>query len=213
MASNAILLITLALINLIYTSFAFDTRPLLDFCVARSNGKACKDPKAVTANDFFLSGPNKPGNTSNPNGVSVNYASAATVPGFNTLGLAHARAEFAENGYFPPHTHPRASEVIYVVEGAVEAGFMSSTPQNKYYSKILKKGDVFIIPMGLVHHVRNVAKGKSVLTATFNSQNPGFINLPNNILAAKPAVDTAFLAQVFKLDQNTVKDLQNKSWI
>ncbi|KAG6427026.1 hypothetical protein SASPL_111265 [Salvia splendens] len=212
MASKAILVITLALINFIYTSSAFDTRPLLDFCVARSNGKACKDPKAVTANDFFLSGPQKAGNTSNPNGVSINYASAATVPGFNTLGMALARAEFAENGYFPPHTHPRASEVIYVVEGAVEAGFMSSTPQNKYYSKILKRGDVFIIPMGLVHHVRNVAKGMSVLTATFNSQNPGFINLPNNILAAKPAVDTAFLAQVFKLDQKTVKDLQNKSW-
>ncbi|XP_057782763.1 putative germin-like protein 2-1 isoform X2 [Salvia miltiorrhiza] len=213
MASTAILFITLALFNSICISLGFDTSPLLDFCVADSTGKACKDPKTVTANDFFLGGPHLPANTSNPNGVSINFAGAATVPGFNTLGLTLGRVEFARNGYLPPHIHPRASEVIYVVEGAVEAGFITSSPEYKYYTKILKTGDVYIVPIGLVHHVRNVAKGKSVVTATFNSQSPGFISLPNNIFAAKPPVDTNFLAATFKLDEKTVKDLQTKSWL
>ncbi|KAL1557597.1 germin-like protein subfamily 1 member 11 [Salvia divinorum] len=57
MASNAILFIALAFLNSIRISMAFDPSPLQDFCVAPALGLAvtstCKDPKLVTADDFF----------------------------------------------------------------------------------------------------------------------------------------------------------------
>ncbi|KAL1559596.1 germin-like protein subfamily 1 member 11 isoform X2 [Salvia divinorum] len=212
MASVAILCMTLALMNSICISLAFDTRPLLDFCVTDPIGIGkCKVKKAVTANDFFMSGLDRPG-PFNSYGVAPVIASAATTPGFNTMGQTYHQAELAPNGYLPPHLHPRASEVITVLEGTMEVGFVTSYPDYKYYSKVLNKGDAIIIPLGLLHTVRNVAIGKSVITVSFNSQNPGFIFIPDSLFAAKPAINSTYLAAAFKLDEKTVKDLQTKLW-
>ncbi|XP_057782787.1 germin-like protein subfamily 1 member 15 [Salvia miltiorrhiza] len=209
MASIAILLITF---NFICTSFAFDPRPLQDFCVADPPGNAtCKDPKTVTANDFFLSGLDRPG-PFNAYGTTAVRAKSDTVPGFNTLGLTFVRSEYAPNGYLPPHIHPSSSEVIYVVEGMLEVGFITTYPEYKYYSKVLNKGDVFIIPVGLLHTQRNVARTKTVITAASNTQNRRVIYTPDSVFAAKPAINSHYLAGAFKLDEKTIKDLQTKPW-
>ncbi|XP_062096878.1 germin-like protein subfamily 1 member 7 [Humulus lupulus] len=58
---------------------AYDPSPLQDFCVEVDephkalfvNGKFCKDPKEVNADDFFTSGLNIAGNTDNPVGSKV----------------------------------------------------------------------------------------------------------------------------------------------
>ncbi|XP_042068304.1 germin-like protein subfamily 1 member 11 [Salvia splendens] len=215
MAASAILFITIALLNSIRLSLAFDPRPLQDICVAPTLGLAttstCKDPRLVTANDFYMTGLNRP-RPYNPYGVAFTVASVATTPGFNTQGQTLIYAEFEPNGIAPPHIHPRASEIIYVIEGSVEVGFVTSFPDYKYYSKVIKRGDVFLLPVGLVHTVRNVARGKSITTVSLNSQNPGFIFLPDSLYAAKPPINTSYLARASKLDENTVKDLQTKMW-
>ncbi|KAH6757225.1 hypothetical protein C2S52_023553 [Perilla frutescens var. hirtella] len=174
-----------------FISFAFDTTPLQDFCVGTSQIGACKDPKTVTPNDFSLSGLHLPGNTSNPYGASVTVVSSTTVPGLNGLGLTFMRVDLAAGGFFPPHFHSRATELVVVLE-------------------VLNKGDVFVVPVGLVHSVRNLNKGNSVAMVAFNSQNPGITNLPNAIFAAKPAVDSGYLAGAFQLDKKTVESLQRK---
>lgn len=51
------------------------------------NGKACKDPKLVTASDFSLAGLHLAGNTNNAVGSRVTPAFAAHIPGLNTLGI------------------------------------------------------------------------------------------------------------------------------
>ena len=42
-----------------------DNNKLFFLCVVFVNGKFCKDPTMVSANDFFFSGLNIPGNTGN----------------------------------------------------------------------------------------------------------------------------------------------------
>ncbi|KAL1557710.1 putative germin-like protein 2-1 [Salvia divinorum] len=211
MASISAVFSILALLNFVCIAFAFDASPLQDFCVADSTGKAlCKDPSTVTSNDFFRSGFHLPGNTSNPYGAAVVVASATTVPGLNGLGLTFMRADLALNGFFPPHFHSRATELVVVIEGSLEIGFITSYPSYKYYSKILGKGDVFVVPVGLVHNVRNLANGNSVALVAFNSQNPGITNLPNGLFAAQPEIDNVYLSKAFQLDVNTIKELQKK---
>ncbi|WMV12280.1 hypothetical protein MTR67_005665, partial [Solanum verrucosum] len=69
---------------------ASDPSPLQDFCVAVNdskttvfvNGKVCKDPKLVTADDFFRSGLNKLGNTSNQLGSIVIAVNGRLYVGF-----------------------------------------------------------------------------------------------------------------------------------
>ncbi|KAF9603838.1 hypothetical protein IFM89_038021 [Coptis chinensis] len=115
------------------------------------NGKFCKDPKLATANDFFFSGLHMPGNTSNQLGSAITPANVAQIPGLNTLGISLARVDFAPYGLTSPHTHPRATEIVVVVEGTLYVGFVTSNPDNRFITKVLYQGDVFVIPVGLIH--------------------------------------------------------------
>ncbi|XP_057782862.1 putative germin-like protein 2-1 [Salvia miltiorrhiza] len=210
MTLRSILLSAFGLINFMRPTFAFDTSPLQDFCVADATTKACKEAAKVTSNDFFFSGLHLAGNTSNPYGVAVATVSAAQIPGLNNLGMTLMRVDMAANGFFPPHIHPRATELVTVLEGSMEVGFITSYPDYNYFTKILQKGDVFVVPVGLVHNVQNLAKGNTVAMVAFNSQNPGITNFPNAVFEAKPAVDTDYLARSFRLDKKTIEDLKKK---
>ncbi|KAK9999237.1 hypothetical protein SO802_018840 [Lithocarpus litseifolius] len=67
---------------------AYDPSPLQDFCVAINrtnsavfvNGKFCKDPAAVTADDFFFSELNTPANTANEVGFNVTLVNVDMLP-------------------------------------------------------------------------------------------------------------------------------------
>uniref|UniRef100_J3M1G1 Germin-like protein n=1 Tax=Oryza brachyantha TaxID=4533 RepID=J3M1G1_ORYBR len=140
-------------------ALASDPSPLQDFCVADKlsnvfvNGFVCKNPKQVTANDFFFRGLNVAGNTMNAQGSAVTPVTVVELPGLNTLGISLARIDFAPNGgQNPPHTHPRATEVLTVVQGTLLVGFVTSNQNgNQLVSRQLGEGDVFVFPMGLIH--------------------------------------------------------------
>ncbi|KAK4369456.1 hypothetical protein RND71_013248 [Anisodus tanguticus] len=53
----------------------------------------------------------------------------------------------------PVHTHPRASELLFLVSGMLEVGFIDST--NKMFNQMLQTGDVFVFPKRLVHYQYN----------------------------------------------------------
>ncbi|KZV19438.1 hypothetical protein F511_08779 [Dorcoceras hygrometricum] len=115
---------------------ASDPSPLQDFCVAVNdsqasvfvNGKICKNPNQVTADDFYFSGLNKPGNTANPVGSRVTPVNVNQIPGLNTLGISLVRVDYAPYGLNPPHTHPRGTEILVVVKGTLYVGFVTSNP-------------------------------------------------------------------------------------
>ncbi|KAA8544455.1 hypothetical protein F0562_022505 [Nyssa sinensis] len=145
------------------------------------NGKSCQDPKLATANDFFFPGLNIPRNTSNPLGSMVSLVNVAQIPGLNTLGVSLARIDFAPNGLNPPHTHPRASEILTVLEGTLYVGFVTSNPDNRLITKVLYQGDVFVFPVGLIHFQLNVGNTAAVALSALSSQNPGAITIANAV--------------------------------
>ncbi|KAH6788217.1 RmlC-like cupins superfamily protein [Perilla frutescens var. hirtella] len=193
MAIRLLLTITSILALASSLAYASDPSPLQDFCVAVNdsrasvfvNGKICKDPKTVTADDFFFSGLNKPGNTSNPN---------------------------------PPHTHPRATEILVVVEGTLYVGFVTSNPanpneKNKLFTKTLYPGDVFVFPEGLIHFQFNTGKTNAVAFAGLSSQNPGVITIANAVFGSNPPISVDVLTRAFQVDANVVKYLQGQFWM
>ncbi|KAI9186982.1 hypothetical protein LWI28_023040 [Acer negundo] len=200
---------------------ASDPSPLQDFCVAINdtknvvfvNGKFCKDPKLATPNDFFFSGLNNPRNTENQVGSTVTPVNVAQIPGLNTLGISLARIDFAPyGGLNPPHTHPRATEILVVQEGTLYVGFVISNPENKLFTKVLNQGDVFVFPVGLIHFQFNIGKTEAVAIAALSSQNPGVITIANAVFGSNPAINPDVLSKAFQLDQNVVKSLQKKFW-
>lgn len=174
----------------------------------RVNGFACKDAKDVVAEDFFFSGLHVAGNTSNKQGSAVTAANVVQIPGLNTMGISMVRIDYAPKGLNPPHTHPRATEILTVLEGSLYVGFVTSNPNNTLISKVLNKGDVFVFPKGLVHFQYNYGTEKAVVLAALSSQNPGVITIANTVFGSKPATSDDILAKAFQVDQKTVNCIQ-----
>nr|GEU61453.1 putative germin-like protein 2-1 [Tanacetum cinerariifolium] len=197
-------------------ALAYEPAPIQDFCVSdpnssvKLNGVACKNPMQVQAEDFFFSGLHLRGNTSNAVGSMVTPVFATQLPGLNTLGISMVRIDYAPWGLNPPHTHPRATEILTVLEGTLQVGFVTSNPVNCHISKVLQKGDVFVFPVGLVHYQRNVGKGNAVVIAALSSQNPGAITIANAVFGANPSIPSDILARAFQVDTSLVAQLQAK---
>ncbi|KAE8707791.1 Germin-like protein subfamily 1 member 14 [Hibiscus syriacus] len=197
---------------------ASDPSPLQDFCVAVKdikngvfvNGKFCKDPKLAVAEDFFFSGLNKPGNTANPVGSNVTMVNVDALPGLNTLGISLVRIDYAPNGVNPPHTHPRGSEILLLVQGTLLVGFVTSNTDNRLFTKILNPGDVFVFPFGMIHFQFNIGKTAAVAFAGLSSQNAGVITIANAVFGSNPPINPDVLTKAFQLDKNTVKYLQSR---
>ncbi|KAH7571781.1 hypothetical protein JRO89_XS04G0140300 [Xanthoceras sorbifolium] len=177
---------------------ASDPSPLQDFCVA--------------IDDYKSGGLNVPRNTSNPVGSTVTPVNVAQIAGLNTLGVSLVRIDYAPYGQNPPHTHPRASEILVVQEGTLYVGFVTSNPENKLFTKVLNKGDVFVFPVGLIHFQFNIGKTNAVAFAALSSQNPGVITIANAVFGSDPAINPDVLARAFQLDQKVVESLQAKFW-
>ncbi|TYH60975.1 hypothetical protein ES332_D07G017000v1, partial [Gossypium tomentosum] len=165
-------------------------------------GYSCKKLELVTVDDFVFSGLHA-GNTSNLIKAAVTPAFTAQFPGVNGLGISIARLDLAVGGVVPMHTHPDSSEIIVVIQGIIDAGFVSSA--NKVYFKTLKTGDIMVFPQGLLHFQINAGTTPALAYVSFSSPSPGvqildfalFGNdLPSNIIE-----ETTFLddAQVKKL--------------
>ena len=134
----------------------------------------------------------------------------AQIPGLNTLGIALARIDYAPWGVVPPHVHPRATEILTVIEGSLEVGFVTSNPENRLISKVLQKGDVFVLPVGLVHFQRNVGHGNAFSISGLSNQNPGVITIGNAVFGSNPAIADDLLAKAFQVDKSVVGQLQAK---
>ncbi|XP_028771797.1 germin-like protein subfamily 1 member 13 [Neltuma alba] len=196
---------------------AYDPSPLQDFCVGVNdtklgvfvNGRFCKDPKLVKAEDFFFH--INEGNTSNPLGSQVTQVSVAEFPGLNTLGISLARIDYAPYGLNPPHTHPRATEVLSVLEGTLMVGFVASNQNdNRFFTKVLNKGDVFIFPFGMIHFQINVGHGNAVALSSLSSQNPGVITIARAVFGSNPLIPSDVLSKAFQVDKKIIALLQQQ---
>ena len=174
------------------------------------NGFACKDPKRVEANDFFYSGLHVAGNTSNAVGSRVTPVAVSQIAGLNTLGISLARVDYAPLGINPPHTHPRASEILLVIEGTLQVGFVTSNPENRLFTKVLQKGDVFVFPQGLIHFQRNVGYKNAIAIAALSSQNPGVITIANAVFGSNPSIDSDILAKAFQVQGKIIDQIQSR---
>ncbi|KAK4490616.1 hypothetical protein RD792_001304 [Penstemon davidsonii] len=203
------------IVSLAPFSYASDPSPLQDFCVALNasavpvfvNGKFCKNPNMVVADDFYFSGLNKPGNTSNAVGSNVTAVNVDNLPGLNTLGISAVRIDYKPNGLNPPHTHPRATEILVVLEGTLFVGFVTSNPGNKLFTKYLNPGDVFVFPEGLIHFQLNVGKTNAIAFAGLSSQNPGVITIAKAVFGSEPTIDPNVLAMAFQVEMNMIDSL------
>lgn len=172
------------------------------------NGFACKNEANVTADDFFFAGIAKPGVINNTVGSLVTGANVEKIAGLNTLGVSLSRIDFKPGGLNPPHTHPRATEIIFVLEGELDVGFVITS--NKFISKKIKQGEVFVFPKGLLHFQKNNGDKPASVISAFNSQLPGTLSIAAALFTATPAVPDDVLTQTFQIATKEVDTIKAK---
>ncbi|XP_010934325.2 oxalate oxidase 1 [Elaeis guineensis] len=215
MATHHLLLLLLCSAHFFLSPCRSDPDPLQDFCVANLrasditvDGFPCKPTSGVAADDFFSTVLSKEGNTNNVFSSNLTSANVLSFPGLNTLGLSMNRVDFAPGGVNPPHSHPRSAELVLVTKGRLLVGFVSTS--NVFYSRVVKAGEIFVIPRGLVHFQYNVGKKKALAITVFNSQLPGAVVAPLALFGSKPAIPSEVLAKAFQVDQQVVKLIKSK---
>ena len=130
------------------------------------------------------------------------------------MGISLARLDFAPYGLNPPHTHPRATEILVVVEGTLLVGFVTSNPppnmKNKLFTKVLNPGDVFVFPEGLIHFQFNIGKSPAFAFSGLSSQNPGVITIANAVFGSEPPISIDVLVKAFQVHNDVIKLLESQ---
>ncbi|CAA6659328.1 unnamed protein product [Spirodela intermedia] len=161
---------------------------VVDFCVAdlaaapTPAGYPCKKEAALTVDDFVFSGLSKAANTTNIIKAAVTPAFDAQFPAVNGLGISLARLDLAPGGVIPLHVHPNGNEVLVVTQGAIAAGFVSSS--NAVYYKTLHKGDVMVFPRVFSTSRSTPAADPQWPWSASAAPTRGFKSLPSRCLGA-----------------------------
>ena len=143
--------------------------------------------------------------------AAVTAASVTNFAGLNTLGISAARIDFDKGGINPPHTHPRATELLFVAKGELYVGFVSSNgPNNTLFATTIYAGELFVFPKGLVHFQLNVGKGPAVAFSALSSQNPGVQQVAPALFHSVPPVNDKVLEQGFRIGADTVRFIEKR---
>lgn len=139
-----------------------------------------------------------------PANFTVTKASMGNFPALNGQSVSMAVLTYPRGGVNPLHTHPRAAELLLLVQGYLEVGFVDTT--NKLYTRSLQHGDTFVFPKGLVHFQFNCGSGPAVALSAFGSANAGTVSVPMSTFGVD--IDDGILAASFKTDVATIQKLK-----
>lgn len=162
---------------------------LLGLLLSASNIVKASDPDlttdfgitSISAANFTFTGFRNP----QPGAQGVATPTAASfqqLPGLTGLGLTAVLFEFGPQSQISPHTHPRASEIFYVLSGTVDVGFVDTN--NDLFETTLQTGDLFVFPKGLLHFQRNNGGTPASGFSALSSENPGTLLLASALFTS-----------------------------
>ncbi|KAJ1432404.1 RmlC-like cupin domain superfamily [Sesbania bispinosa] len=126
-------------------------------------------------------------------------------PALNGQSISYALFQYPAGSINPPHTHPRAAELLFLVSGSLQVGFVDT--KRTLYTQNLQPGDMFIFPKGLIHYQYNPHSVSATAISAFGSVNAGTVSIPLSIFGT--GIDDVILAKAFNTDIYTVKKLRS----
>ena len=140
-----------------------------------------------------------------PTTFKVKKASLAEFPALNGQSVSFAVLQYPAGSVNPPHTHPRSAEPLFLLDGALEVGFVDTT--NKLFTQTLQAGDMFVFPKGLVHYQFNCdVKNSAIAISAFGSANAGTISVPTTVFTT--GIDNGILATSFMTNIATIQAIK-----
>jgi hypothetical protein len=91
-----------------------------------------------------------------------------------------------------PHTHPRATEINFSVNGTLRAGLLTENGA-RFILNDLKPGTASVFPMGAIHFEMNTGCEPALFVAAFNSEDPGVLSVAQRYFGIPPDIIGAAL--------------------
>jgi len=111
---------------------------------------------------------------------------------------------FAPNGINGPHTHPRSSGLLLVLQGWLEVGFVDW--ENRLFSQVIEAGDILCSLKGWrTSKWTETQSTPLLLLPCFGSSSPGTVVIQKALFDS--GMDTDVLAISSKVDAETIKKL------
>ncbi|KAL2333844.1 hypothetical protein Fmac_015057 [Flemingia macrophylla] len=126
-------------------------------------------------------------------------------PALSGQSISYALFQYPGGSINPPHIHPRAAELLFLVSGSLQVGFVDT--KRTLYTQNLQPGDVFIFPKGLIHYQYNPQSASATAISGFGSANAGTVSIPLSVFST--GIDDVILAKAFKIDTYTVKKIRS----
>jgi len=99
-------------------------------------------------------------------------AAAANFPALTGEAISMAVAFIGPCGLVTPHTHPRATEISYVLNGTMEVGFIQENGA-RFVTNTVGPGEAAVFPKGSIHYEQNLGCEPMTFIAALNSEDPG----------------------------------------
>ena len=200
MTSSSLLLVLLALWAAPLAAVAGDPDILTDYIIP-----ATTNPVNITGAFFSYSGLRGALALQAPENFTVAKASMAEFPALNGQSVSYAVLSYGPGSINPTHTHPRASELLLVLDGALSVGFVDTA--GNLFTQDLAAGDMFVFPKGTVHWQFNSGTQPAKALSAFGSAAAGLVSLPVTLFGASN-IDDVVLAKSFKADVATIQKLK-----
>jgi hypothetical protein len=143
--------------------------------------------------DFFNP---QPGSitASGPDGHIVT-ARRDTFPALTDNGIALSVGFLGPCGLNTPHTHPRATEFNFAVNGTLRVGFLQENDAPFVMNTVLP-GQATLFPQGAIHFEQNLGCEPVIFVAAFSNEDPGTSAIANNFFALPSDIVGATLGQL-----------------
>lgn len=137
-------------------------------------------------------------------GGSILLATVDNFPILEELGISGAISFVQPCGLNIPHSHPRASEFFFVVEGILDTGFVQENGFNTEIETQLGTYQGTVFPMGSIHYQQNPTCSPAVFVAALNNEDPGRSDIATNFWMLDSDVISAALGNATTIDGTNI---------
>lgn len=140
-----------------------------------------------------------------PGTFTIKKGAVDVFPALRGLGVSYSILEYYPETTNPVHTHPRGTELLYLIKGQLDVGLVDTS--NKLYTQTLQEGDVFVFPKGLLHYQINLSPNVARAISAFSSSNPGTLSLPSALFSS--GIPSVELETAFKVKAEVIHELES----
>ncbi|KAI0650788.1 RmlC-like cupin [Trametes meyenii] len=128
-------------------------------------------------------------------GGSAVGATVANFPALVNNGMAMTIGFLGPCGMNTPHTHPRATEILYVVNGNISSGLIAENGARFIFNTV-PAGSAMLFPKGSIHFQQNEGCDPITFVAALNNEDPGVESIAQRYFGLPPDVVAASLGDL-----------------